>query len=823
MTPELTRYRLRIIAIIGVSLFVALFIRLWFVQVVAAEEAQAQAESQIIRVVREQGPRGRILDKNGKVLVENRLTNVVEIDREKLNAGSPRDDDSTEDVNERVEFQRQMFTRLALEINGSGPSELIKVSDLVNAKDDLNYSNLEKVPVAWDVSDGLLVLVGERADIFPGVTVSERSVRYYPYGQYAAHILGWVGRIGSEWESIKPPSIDDPDYVEDLSQKPYLKRDEIGKEGIERLFESELRGVPGQRRYEVDARGRVVREFEDERQFPEPGNDVWLTIDIDLQARAEDELAAALANAQAQEPDDPADPEFKATGGAAVIMDPRTGQIRAMASNPTFDISEFVGGIPQDRYEALLALNNPFVNRAITGQYAPGSTFKPFVAIAAYEHDLFGSETYIPEMDQFITHDGLYTAQSCQIKATDDEGVEGQQSAGCLFKNAGKEYVDINLETSLTASSDDYYYQIGEGFWINTNDDDDNAIQDTSEQFGFGTATGIELPSESRGYVPTPERRQERHNNQPEIFPNPDWRSGDNITLAIGQNDLTVTPLQLANAYAALANGGTMFNPNIVASVRESGLTAEDGEGEVLLKFEPRIAYEFEIPEEVATRILAGLLAVPTKDDVFLSDGARLQNGGTAFQAFAEIEFPHDKWPVAGKTGTSERDNQADNALFAGYGPVDLRTNLGPEQTRRLPSRVGVAVLEEAGFGSRSAAPLIAKLFRAIALGEVGQARTADEVREAFFAENSFAGLEGVTNDGQVDLEELDEGLDEEVEIGPGGQGAELAVEEPDLSDPGEAGEGGDGEPQQGDAEVEDPLATKDPEESDDSREGADS
>ncbi len=770
MSQELTSYRLRIIAIICASLFIALFIRLWFVQVVAAEEAQAQAQSQIIRVVREQGPRGRILDKNGKVLVENRLTNVVEIDRDELNANSPRDDSDTEE-NERLEFQREMFLRLAVEINRSGRSELIKVSDLINAKDDLNYTNLEKVPVAWDVSEDLLVLVGERADLFPGVTVSERSVRYYPYGKYGAHILGWVGRISSEWEDIKPAAIDDPDYVEDLSAKPYLKRDEIGKEGIERLFESELRGVPGQRKFEVDARGRVVREFEDERQFPEPGNDIWLTIDIDLQARTEDELAAALANAQLQEPDDPADPPFTATGGAAVIMDPRTGQLRAMASNPTFDISEFVGGIPQDRYEELLALNNPFVNRAITGQYAPGSTFKPFVAIAAYEYDLFGSEPYIPEMDQFIDHDGLYTAQSCQIKATDDEGVEGQQSAGCLFKNAGSEYVGINLETSLTASSDDYYYQLGEGFWINESDEDDNAIQEVSERFGFGTATGVALPTEGRGYVPTAERRLERHNAQPEIFPNPDWRSGDNITLAIGQNDLTVTPLQLANAYAALANGGTMFNPNIVASVRTSGLTTESGEGEIILKFEPRIAYEFEIPEEVASRILDGLLAVPTKEDVFLSNGARLQNGGTAFQAFADIEFPHSEWPVAGKTGTSERDNQADNALFAGYGPVDTRENLRPDQTRRVPSRVGVAILEEAGFGSRSAAPLIAKLFYAIAKGEVGEARTADEVRAAFFAENSFAGLEGVTTDGQIDLEELDDAI-EEAEIGPGGQGS---------------------------------------------------
>ncbi len=766
MSPDLTRFRLRIIAIIGVSLFVALFVRLWFVQVVAAEEAQEQAASQIIRVVREQGPRGRILDKNGKVLVENRLTNVVEIDRVKLNANSPRDDSSTEDVDERAEFQIEMFTKLATEINRSGRSDLIKVSDLLESTNDLNYTDLEAVPVAWDVSEDLLVLVGERPDIFPGVTVSERSVRYYPYGKYAAHILGWVGRISSEWESIAPPS-DDPGYIEDLNNKPYQRRDEIGKEGIERLFEDQLRGVPGERKFEVDSVGRVVREFDDERQFPQPGNDIWLTIDIDLQARVEDELAFALATARDQEPDDPADPAFNATAGSAIIMDPRTGQIRAMASNPTFDISEFVGGIPQERYQALLALNNPFVNRAISGLYEPGSTFKPFVAIAAHEFELFGSEPYIPPMDQYFDHGRQYVAQSCKFKAAagDDEAAEAQQSAGCVFKNAGQRYNSINLVTSLTESSDSFYYALGEGFWINERDDDDTAIQDVAERFGFGAATGIALPSENKGYIPTPERRAERHEANPEAFPNPDWLSGDNIQLAIGQSDVVVTPLQLANAYAALANGGTIFNPNIVASVRESGVSAEDGEGKVLLKFEPRIAAEFDIPKEIADRILEGLLGVPT---IAPTDAT---NGGTAYQAFADIDFPHKQYPIAGKTGTSEKIGLADNALFAGYGPVDTRPNIADDK-RRVPARVGVAILEEAGFGSRSAAPLIAKIFYAMANGEVGSARTADEVRAEFFAENSFAGLEGVTGDGEIDVaaidgdEELDQG-----QIGPGGQG----------------------------------------------------
>lgn len=717
MTPELTRFRLRIIAIVGTSLFIALFVRLWFVQVVAAEEAQFQAQENIIRIVREQGPRGRILDRSGKVLVENRLTNVVEIDRLALNEGSPRGAD------ERAEFQSEMFDRLASEINRSGGRELVKVSTLRRALDDANYSDLEQVPLVWDVSDDLLVSVGERPDLFPGVTVSERSIRHYPYGKYAAHILGWVGRIGSEWTSLE-----NPESFYDLSSKPYQRRDEVGKEGIERLFEDQLRGIPGQRKFEVDRLNRIVQEFEDERQFPQAGNDVWLTIDIDLQAKTEDELAFALANARDQEPDDPADPPFLATAGSAVILDPRTGQVLAMASNPTFDISEFVGGIPQDRYESLLALNNPFVNRAVTGLYEPGSTFKPFTAIAADEFELFGSLPFIPEMDQFIDHLKVYTAQSCQIKGNDEDIAEEQRAAGCRFNNAGERYNGIDLRNAITESSDTYFYQLGEGFWINDREDDDTAIQDVAERFGFGSVTGIALPSEKKGYVPTPERRRQRHDDNPDIFPTRDWRSGDNIQLAIGQSDLVVTPLQLANAYAALANGGTLFNPNIVASVRAS----ERAGGEVLREFSPRIAREFEIPVEVGERILDGLLGVPKVAPT------ESTNGGTAFAAFGDITppFPLQAWPVAGKTGTAERIGQADNALFAAFGPV---VGVDEELKRApVPSYVAVAVLEEAGFGSRSAAPLIAKIFHALANGAVGEARTAEQIRAELYEEQAF-------------------------------------------------------------------------------------
>ncbi len=772
MSQDVIRFRLRLIGIIGVSMFVALFVRLWFVQIVDAEQAQSTAQSNIIRVVREEGPRGRILDRNGKVLVTNRLTNVVEIDRIAYNEALARMDED-----DRESFQLEMFTRLAVEINRSESGRnLVKVSTLEAALDNQNYSNLESVPVAWDVSEDLLVLVGERPDIFPGVIVTERTVRHYPYGKYAAHILGWVGRISSEWEQV-----DDPENFDDLSTKPYQRRDQIGKEGIERLFEDELRGIPGERKYEVDRLNRVQREYDEERQFPQPGNDVYLTIDIDLQARVEDELAAALANAREQEAG-PDEFEFRATAGSAIIMNPRNGRILAMASNPTFDISEFVGGIPQDRYEALLALNNPFVNRAITGLYEPGSTFKPFTAIAAHDHDIYGSEPYITEMDQFFDHAKEYRAQSCSVKGETKEADDAQRAAGCIFKNAGNFYTSIDLRRSISLSSDTFYYRLGEAFWINENDEDDTAIQDVAERYGFGSKSGIALPSENAGYIPTPERRAQRHNENPTAFPNPDWLSGDNIQLAIGQSDLVVSPLQLANSYAALANGGRLFNPNIVYEVRTAGEKSADGKGELIRRFKPRIAAEIPIDEEIAVRIhdgLVGTVAIPN------TPGGN--DGGTAFQAFTDIEFDNKKWPVAGKTGTAEVIGQADNALFAGYGPVDTRTNVLMVD-RKVPGYVGVAVLEEAGFGSKSAAPLIAKIFHGLANGTITEARTADELREEYFASESFASLDVLTGDGEVDVEAIEEG-DED----PDGEPADtVAPDNPDATRDDESSGGDD-------------------------------
>ena len=772
MSKDVIRFRLRLIGIIGVSLFVALFVRLWFVQVVDAELAQATAQSNIIREVREEGPRGRILDRNGKVLVTNRLTNVVEIDRLAFRAALNRMDED-----DREPFKLEMFTRLAVEINRSESGRnLVKVSTLEGALDNKSYSDLETVPVAWDVSEDLLVLVGERPDIFPGVIVTERTVRHYPYGKYAAHILGWVGRISSEWEQVADPENDD-----DLSTKPYQRRDQIGKEGIERLFESELRGIPGERKYEVDRLNRVVREYDGERKFPQPGNDVYLTIDIDIQARVEDELAAALATAREQEAG-PDEFEYRATAGSAIIMNPRTGRVLAMASNPTFDISEFVGGIPQDRYEALLALNNPFVNRAITGLYEPGSTFKPFTAIAAYDHDIYGSEPYITEMDQFFNHDKEYRAQSCSVKGDSKEADDAQRAAGCIFKNAGSLYFDIDLRRSISLSSDTFYYRLGEAFWINESDEDDTGIQDVAERYGFGAKSGIALPSENAGYIPTPERRAQRHNENPTAFPNPDWLSGDNIQLAIGQSDLVVSPLQLANAYSALANGGQLFNPNIVFEVRTAGEKSPGGEGELVRRFKPRVAAEIPIDEEIAVRIHDGLLGT-----IAIPNTPGGNDGGTAFQAFGDIEFDNDRWPVAGKTGTAEVIGQADNALFAGYGPVDTRPNVLMAD-RKQPGYVGVAVLEEAGFGSKSAAPLIAKIFHAIANGTITEARTADELREEYFASESFAGLDVLTGDGEVDVEAIeddDEPADAPVDT--------IAPENPDATRDDDSNTEGDG------------------------------
>ena len=320
----------------------------------------------------------------------------------------------------------------------------------------------------------------------------------------------------------------------------YTLEDQLGKDGVEKIFEKDLRGTPGSLTLEVDSRGRVLRELS--RTDAIPGRDVQLTIDLGVQALAEDALTQALLTARTHTPKDNPN-HFAAPAGSVVVLDPTNGEIVALASYPTFDPREFVGGIDPDRYKALLdpANNYPLTNRAIAGQYAPGSTFKVITATAGLAAGVISSGT------RFLDS-GRYTVPDCK----------GEK---CTFSNAGGEQNGwVTMPTALAASSDVYFYSIGADLW-RFRDRYNLAIQDTATAYGFGAQTGIPLPGEQEGRVPTPEQKQAAHDENPAAFPFGQWFTGDNVNLSVGQGEMLSTPLQLANAYAAFSNGGTVFSP----------------------------------------------------------------------------------------------------------------------------------------------------------------------------------------------------------------------------------------------------------------------
>ena len=653
MSPESLRLRLSFLALLALLAFGALVARLWFLQVLSSEEFEAQAQSNTVRVIYEPAPRGRVFDRSGNVLVDNRESLVVTVDR------------FTYDTEFDEEGQEELVLRLATEISRAG--RLTKIFEINDALDDPRYGPLDSVPVADDVTEDFEIVLAERADEFPGVGTVVRSVRTYPYGDLAAHILGYVSLLSEEQYELVA---DDP--------KTYRRNDEIGQTGIEASFESVLRGTPGFKRLEVDNVGDPVQVLE--QVDPVAGADVHLTLDIDVQALAEKELLAGLAEARQQETDDPNDPPFKAPGGALVVLDPNGAEVLAMASFPTYSPSEFVSGFSESRWAQLQdpANHQPLHNRALAGIYPPGSTFKLFTAYAAMNSGVIGSRGVL-DVRTLYEDTGTYVVPSC----------EEDVIASCTFQNAEEAiYGPVDLIRAIIVSSDVYFYYLADTM-DRADRFDREGIQRTAQLFGFGAPSGIALPGEGVGRVPSPSAAEAA--GEP-------WRTGDSIVLAIGQGVLGATPLQLANGYAAFANGGTLYAPKMVDRV-ENPVT-----GEVIQGFADRVLSQIYLPGAIRVPILEGLLGVT----------AELE--GTAHSAF--YGFPHEEWPVAGKTGTAEVVGQADNSLFVAFGP-----NPNPEY-------VVVAIMEESGFGASVAAPAVRRVLEPIATNSVPAVRTIDDLAE---------------------------------------------------------------------------------------------
>jgi penicillin-binding protein 2 len=643
MDRQISTKRLSLLAVVSLALVATLGARLYYLQVMAAPTFEQMASGNRTRVVFDEAPRGRILDVHGRVLVDRRESLVVTVDRTVVRSLP------------RAEVDR-VFTALALELTRTGFKT--KVEDLWDRLSNPRYSELKPVPVAEDVDVELWTVLAERD--LPGVQVERRWVRHYPYGPLAAHVLGYVGTANQE----------ELDTAAALRvTKPYQPGDEIGKAGIEAVYEQVLRGTPEVRVVEINARGDVIGTVE-VLQEAQPGDDVVLTIDVDAQHLAEHLVRTGLEEAR-QRPPRRDSPPNASPAGSMVVIDPTTGGLVAVASYPTFDPRDLVFGISQAQADYLFrSAERPFVNRATSGEYPAASTFKPFVALAALQAGVIG------QWDTIIDR-GSYQIERCLDTET----------GGCVFRNAGgTAYGKVDLRRSLIVSSSVYYYRIGDLFWTYSDRYGRTGIQDMAARFGFGEALGFDLPTESAGYLPTPESKAERHHLNPTAFPEGSWRTGDNVNLSIGHGDVSVTPLQLANAYATLVNGGTVHAPRLVAEIRD-GRT-----GEVKEAFGPQVVRQLDLDPSWLSAIVESLLRVPV-------DGS--DQRGTAATAFRG--FPLDQFPVGGKTGTAQvGGGRADNAMFAAFGPW-------PQ-----PRYVVAAVFEESGFGGDAAAPAVRRLFEAL-------------------------------------------------------------------------------------------------------------
>ena len=603
--------RLRILAFVVAFMFVALSTRLWFLQVLAGPQHERDARDNSLRTVTTDALRGDILDRDGRRLVHNRQSLEVRINRDELG-------DEAEATLAHL-------------------SEILGVSaqELGEELDSKLYYSYQPVPVAEFVPEEVYFKVREEPERFQGVEVVQQSVRTYPQGQLAAHLVGWVGQINAE-------------EIGERRFEGYGPSDLVGKAGLEATYERWLRGSPGEERFLVNSDGEVLREFDPKPA--QPGHDLRLSLDLDIQRIAEEELLAGIENARTVF-DESSGTNLVANAGAVVVLDPRTGGIVAMASWPSFRPSWFVRGLTEGQRSLLFESEQaPMLNRATQITYAPGSTFKPFVALAAVKENIASFDSYYGCPAEYV-HPG-------------DE-------SGTVFENwSGLSGGTLSVAGGLKVSCDSQYYAWGSEFYERDLRTGQEELPRRMRQWGFGRRTEVDLPAEAVGTVPDHEYVAEHA----EVYPD-GWIPGIDILLAIGSGEMKATPLQVAQAYAALASG-RLCRPHLVARI-------EAGDGDVAKRIGGRCR-----PVDYT----AGELD-------YIRDALRgvTTTGGTAGSVFAQC--PLD---VSGKTGTAERPPFQDTSWFAGMVPAED------------PEYVVVATVEQGGFGAETAAPIVRNIMSRI-------------------------------------------------------------------------------------------------------------
>jgi penicillin-binding protein 2 len=586
--------RISIITAIAIAIFSVLFLRLWYVQVLSGDKYRNQANDNRIREIRVQAPRGDILDRNGKVMVANRTELAIQVTPQDLPAPGP---DRARELKQLAAITGMTMKEIRHTL--AGGSRAAPGGPVILKKG----LGVDKV-----------YYLRENQSSFPGVSVERVFTREYRQGSIAAHLFGNVGEVTAE-------QLKEPRYAG------LHPGDQVGQSGVEYEYDRYLRGHPGTDRVQVDALGRPTGQLQ---SVPaSPGDDVRLTIDSNLQATGEGAL------------------DSFGLPGAFVAMNVHDGSILAMGSAPSFDPSIFTHPISQSEYRQLTSRKTdaPLANRAISGLYPTGSTFKMITATAALQDHLIRPSTIYTDTGSLKLDNNL------------------------TLHNAGKAiYGPLDMSDALKVSSDIFFYHLGLLAKASTGH---GQIQDWARQYGLGEKTGIDLPSEVDGLIPTPAWRNRLYAEKLTDRP---WSAGDNVNLAVGQGDLEADPLQMAVAYAALGNDGTVVTPHI-------GDDVESVTGRVMQEIQPAPRRHLDLSPSTRDTIMSGLTRAATEP------------GGTSYPVFGNFPFA-----VAGKTGTAQRPNQPDQSWYMVLAPA------------KNPQIVVAVTVERGGFGVDTAAPIAARI-----------------------------------------------------------------------------------------------------------------
>jgi penicillin-binding protein 2 len=680
---ERSTLRLVVLGLLIGSLLVTMLSRLFFLQVVSAETYTQQASNNRIREVVTPATRGLILDQAGRPMVGNRTSLVVSVDRTVI---ADQEDGGEAVLTRLATALGTTYDDLSRRIELCGPDARSKAPICWNG------SPYQPIPVAKDISQDLALTIMEKRADYPGVSAGLEAVREYPspYGINAAHLLGYLGPVSDE-------ELQEQKAARDAGTLPanesLLRRtDLIGRAGLEAQYDAALRGVPGVKKLAVDQTAAVVGTVGETPAVP--GQYVVTNIDARLQAVVEDQLQQAIKRARATTAKDGSG-RYRADSGAAVVMDVTNGHILAMASYPTYDPGVWVGGVSQKEYARLTSekANYPLISRAIQGQFAPASTFKIVSGSAALE-------------------DGYSRSRSYDCPST-------YQVGNRSFSNyESRSYGSLSMAEGLAVSCDTMFYEIAYQMWLrdgglSPKKNPEDPIEKMARAYGFGKRTGIDLPSEYRGRVGGREFKKALYEQLAEAWckraktgypevaktdpakaallkayakencvDGDQYRGGDAVNISIGQGDTVATPLQVAQAYAALANGGTIWTPQVA-----KGIVA--GDGTVVSTVEP---------------VKAGTLPVSRANMAYLRDAferATSDPSGTGYGPF--VGFPLDRIPVASKTGTGQAgQNKQSTSWFASYAPADK------------PKYAVVMMVSQGGTGSGTSAPSVRKIYEAI-------------------------------------------------------------------------------------------------------------